>query len=114
MDSINKINQILPDSFYVDIPLKEALCIEISKKYTGDVIKFLKDKNLVQEKVLLKKAKNVLIEQEYKKGKYLFLKNNEENNDYELVDLTFLKRVKPINNNSNLILIAFLDVKYHI
>lgn len=99
-----KLEQILPDVFYEDIKLKEAVCVKISKKKTGLVIDFLKQNNLNNDKIYLKNE-NKTIESDYKVG--TFTNKTEE---YINFDISFIKRVKPLDNENNLILIGFTEV----
>ncbi len=107
-----QILQILPDVFYEEVLLKPALCIRINKKHTSSIIQFLKNKNLTNEKTYLK--------EEYKDEKSSIpsyaigsYSNNKKSFgkylNYLQYDISFLKRVKPLNDE-NLLMIGFQEV----
>ncbi len=114
------IEQILPDIFNQSIDLKDAYVLKINKKDTGLIINFLKENNLNKDKVFLKAFRNKLKSNENSKyfsndfeyGKFSYNLNLENKNSNILFDISFLKRVKSLNENENLILIAFLDVNF--
>ena len=48
------------------------------------------------------------------KSSYSHGKNKNSNNPYEEYDISFLKRVKPVDKDFNQVLINFTDVKFQI
>ena len=108
-----KIKQILPDTFYEDVKLKEAICVKVEKKKTKDVIDLLKELKLNNEKVYLKSESFLQSETETEYS-FLFGKNRNNKNNYDIYDISFLKRVKPLDQFHNRILVNFLDVRPNI
>jgi len=107
-----KIKQILPDAFHEDVKLKQAICVTIEKKKTKDIIDLLKELKLNNEKVHLK-SDSLLISEIETDFSFLFGKNKNNKNNYEIYDISFLKRVKPLDNSHNRILVDFLDVRHN-
>ena len=108
-----KILQILPDIFLKEIYLKESLILKISKKKTSMIMSCLKDCKLISDKICLKIDKEL---SDFKdiKGKYdksYFFHSDIVISDYKLFDISFLKRVKSIDEE-NYILINFVEVFY--
>jgi precorrin-6B methylase 1 len=104
------LTQILPDIFEQEPKLKEALLLKVDKKKTGHIVSFLKENGLNSDKVYInekseKENKILVEEEEIKFGKY----NNKNNSSF--YDISFLKRVKPLDEKDNLIIIGFQDVK---
>jgi hypothetical protein len=120
----NIFEQVLQEIFSDSIDLKDAYVLKINKKDTGLIINFLKENNLNQDKVFLKSLSgdsnsydknsiNLSTDTDFKYGKFSINFNMHNKNSKNLYDISFLKRVKSINDNENLILIAFLDVIYY-
>jgi hypothetical protein len=105
-----KITQILPDVFEDEPKLKEALIIKINKKKTGQIVSFLKENGLNSDKIYINEElenenKKINYEEEFKFGKY----NKKDSSFY---DISFLKRVMPLNEKDNLIIVGFQDVNF--
>jgi hypothetical protein len=101
-----KIFQILPDVFENDVEVRQALTLQVNKKYTGSIVYFLK--SFIAEKTIFIKyseKKNT----DYSFGKYNS-KNKKIKNEFIEIDVSFLKMVKSISNDENLILISFVEV----
>ena len=102
----HKVNvvQILPDVFEDDIMLKKALVLKVDKKKTGLIVGFLQQVNgLNSDKIYLNSTNSESIStDDFKYGK--LIKNS------KFYDVSFLKRVKQINEEENLVLIGFIDV----
>jgi hypothetical protein len=103
-----KINQILPDIFEEEPKLKEAFILKIHKKKTGHIVSFLKENGLNSDKIFINEESEkghtqIINEEEFKFGKY----NKKGSSFY---DVSFLKRVMPLNEKDNLIIIGFQDV----
>ncbi len=110
------LKQILPDIFNdKNIRLKEAYILKSDKKKTGMIMEILKECKLISDKVYLYDNIKTEGDEIYSSGK--FDKNYTPNTigldvGYKIYDISFLKRVKPINEKENLILINFKDVIY--
>lgn len=101
-----KIIQILPDVFEEEVKTRTALTLQINKKHTGGIVQFLKS-FITDRTIYIKYIEETI--QDYKFGKY----NNQFkkiSNDFIQIDISFLKMVKSVSNEENIILIGFLEV----
>ena len=105
-----KITQILPDIFYEDVKLKEAFILKIEKNKTKEILDLLKDFDFNNEKVYLKEANLSKLHTEENLKSFASGKIRNNKNLYECYDISFIKRVKPFDKNSNLVLISFKEV----
>jgi hypothetical protein len=101
-----EINQILPDVFDEDVETREALILQINKKHTGGIVHFLKS-FIVEKNIFVKFFENKI--SDYRYGKYN-TKLKKFTDDFVKIDISFLKMVKSLSNDENLILIGFLEV----
>lgn len=99
------IEQVLPDFINMSIPTRPALCAIIPKKETGKMLNLLKQKGYCLEKVHLHNSIPITNE----KKEYQTSQSNQNKNEFELVDCSFLKRVKNGGETNNIIVITFLD-----
>ena len=110
-----KITQIFPQKYLRNNIFIESVCLKIEKIITGSIIKFLNDliklgKVIVSKKHFLKKD-----HLEYTHGSLIKLKDYHFlNEDYYLIDITYLKRVKSFDDKFNLVLISSKDVINHL
>jgi hypothetical protein len=104
-----KITQILPDTFYEDVKLKDGICLKIEKKKTKNLVDLLKEFQLNNEKVYLKSDSSSQLYSE-REFSYSYGKNRINLSTHEIYDISFLKRVKPLDNNHNRLLINFSEV----
>jgi hypothetical protein len=104
-ESCYNFQQILPDVFSNTLPTKPVLCVKVNKKRTEKVKEFLKNNKLLEEQVFLKNEfKNESLPD------YLKTNINKEMDKYSQYDISFMKRVRPINKEENLIIVSFLEV----
>ena len=100
-----KIIQILPDYIKMNIPNKKAIFYKVNKIETGLFINKLKINNFCLKNTYLKNNDfNIKYSENYQKPLI-----NKNNNIFKSYDCSFLKRVKNLNKNENLILITFID-----
>lgn len=99
------IEQVLPDYIKMNIPTRPALCAVIPKKETGKMLNLLKQKGYFLEKVHLNNS--IFITKE--KKEYQKSQSTQNKDAFELVDCSFLKRVKNGGDINNIIIITFLD-----
>jgi hypothetical protein len=97
------IKQVLPDAFDREVLTKDAICIKISKKSTGVLIDVIRECGLNAEKVFLLDDTECHSEL-WKKGKI------ENKIKYTQYDISFLKKVKPLDKESNLVMLNFVEV----
>ncbi len=101
-----KIFQILPDVFENNILTREAMTLQVYKKYTGSIVHFLK--SFIIDKNVFVKFKEDLNIDHHSYGKYY--SKLKKFGDFVQTDISFLKMVKSVSNDENLIIIGFLEV----
>jgi hypothetical protein len=103
--------QILPDKLLRDLEIREAICLQIPKEKTGEIKKLLREINLkykINEKITY--IKNIKNDYEEDKDNYAYGKYNRKYTEYEEIDISFIKRVKKLNEKDNLYMIGFEEV----
>lgn len=106
VNKVNKIEQILPDYITGEIILKKCLCVKVPKRETSKILAHFKKNNLIIDKVYLQGINYHTLN--YSKDYQRPLKDN-DNNDYQEYDGSFLKRVKNYSEKENLVLISFKE-----
>ena len=100
-----KIIQILPDFIKMNIPNKKAIFYKVNKNETSLFINKLKNNNFSLKNIYLKNNEfNIKYKEKYQKPLI-----DINNNVFKSYDCSFLKRVKNLNENENLILITYID-----
>jgi hypothetical protein len=106
----NEIKQILPDIFFKEIELREAICAVIEKNKTRLVVEYLKEQGLSGKIVYIKNTNENKNEDDYSFGKFNNAKNLTDDGKFYKIDLSFLKLIKPSSDNKNIVFVSFIDV----
>jgi hypothetical protein len=101
-----EIIQILPDVFEEEVSTRLALTLQVKKKYTGTILHFLKS-FIADKNVFIKHIESDI--SDYAFGKYNH-KLKKILGDYIQIDISFLKMVKSISSDENIIMIGFIEV----
>ena len=104
--------QILPKKFFRKMIFIKSVCLKLEKNLTGTIIKYLNDliklcKVIVSNKHFVKKNHSPYRYGSLNKNKDFIILNEE----YNIIDINFLKRVKSYDEKYNLVLISSKEVR---